>query len=343
MTEVVPQEPTPSTDLPANSYGDLLTGIPAKLTPSCIKALDRLITGLADIPLAYIERFSANIRSKTASMEAVENKIGGAVAERASQDDTILTRAAATLVRSSYRKQNNREKVAKAAVHELKSDVKADDNQNESSVPPPIDDDWLNIFEQHAENASTERMQNLWGKVLAGEIRKPGQYSLRTLRFLSEFSANEAKTFETLAHLAFAGGIPESLCDLDGKDITKHLCMEVAGLIQGVTGLGLTRSFTFDGQGLVFIKEGEVYLCLQGAPGTDLRFKQLMLTPLGQELLSLISTRDIAACAKTVAFAIRRPEIKGAYLGVLQVGSDKFHITETLWKDPSDNSVSPSA
>ena len=31
-----------------------------------------------------------------------------------------------------------------------------------------IEDDWLNLFSSSAENASSERLQNLWGKVLAG-------------------------------------------------------------------------------------------------------------------------------------------------------------------------------
>ena len=37
---------------------------------------------------------------------------------------------------------------------------------------PDITDDWLNAFEQEAVNMSSEHMQKLFGKILAGEIRQ---------------------------------------------------------------------------------------------------------------------------------------------------------------------------
>src|SRR5208283_1459027 len=57
----------------------------------------------------------------------------------------------------------------------------------------------LNIFERYAEDASSETMRALWARVLAGEIRRPGQFSLRTLRFMSELDATTAKLFESYA------------------------------------------------------------------------------------------------------------------------------------------------
>lgn len=54
---------------------------------------------------------------------------------------------------------------------------------NDSQVPPPetVDDDWFNTWRDYAGRVSAEKMQRLWGSVLAGEIKSPGQYSLRTL------------------------------------------------------------------------------------------------------------------------------------------------------------------
>ena len=72
--------------------------------------------------------------------------------------------------------------------------------------PPEIDDevkeDWIYRWRDAAGEVSSEDMQVLWGKVLAGEIRHPGAFSLRTLDFLRNLSPDEAKLIELLAQFA---------------------------------------------------------------------------------------------------------------------------------------------
>ena len=59
-----------------------------------------------------------------------------------------------------------------------------------------MDEDWIARFFELAKDVSREEMQKLWGRLLAGEISKPGQFSLRTLEVLRNLSAEEAKLFE---------------------------------------------------------------------------------------------------------------------------------------------------
>jgi Protein of unknown function (DUF2806) len=47
----------------------------------------------------------------------------------------------------------------------------------------------------YAEGMADPYLQELWGKVLAGEIEQPGSYSLRTLDFLSVMTQKEAERF----------------------------------------------------------------------------------------------------------------------------------------------------
>lgn len=58
-----------------------------------------------------------------------------------------------------------------------------------------VDDEWLEHFQDYAEKISDESMQVIWGKILSGEINKPGTYSKRLLDVLSKMSTNEAKAF----------------------------------------------------------------------------------------------------------------------------------------------------
>ena len=47
-------------------------------------------------------------------------------------------------------------------------------------------------------------MQLLWGKILAGEVEKPGTFSLRTQDALRNLTQREAELFEKVAGLAFS-------------------------------------------------------------------------------------------------------------------------------------------
>lgn len=49
-------------------------------------------------------------------------------------------------------------------------------------------------------------MQELWGRILAGEVKQPKSYSLRTLELIKNLSKKEADTFIKIATLAIQSG-----------------------------------------------------------------------------------------------------------------------------------------
>lgn len=105
-----------------------------------------------------------------------------------------------------------------------------------------VDDDWLSIWRDHVSKVSSEDMQRLWGNVLAGEVQKPGQYSLRTLDFLRTLSQNEAELISILGPLTFGGRIYKTGPDaLKPKGVTFDalLHLQDLGIITGVEGDGL--------------------------------------------------------------------------------------------------------
>ncbi|MFT3772988.1 MAG: DUF2806 domain-containing protein [Minicystis sp.] len=60
----------------------------------------------------------------------------------------------------------------------------------------PVEPDWYARFFDNVKDVSHEDMQKLWGRLLAGEIAKPGRYSLRTLDVLRNMAPVEARIFE---------------------------------------------------------------------------------------------------------------------------------------------------
>ena len=58
-----------------------------------------------------------------------------------------------------------------------------------------VDEDWITRFFNSIQDVSSERMQNLWSRILAGEINNPNTYSLRTLDAMTKMSTQEATLF----------------------------------------------------------------------------------------------------------------------------------------------------
>ena len=67
-----------------------------------------------------------------------------------------------------------------------------------------LNGDWLNAFEQEARNKSTEEMQQLFGRILAGEIAKPNSFSIKTIKLMTQLDTRVAGLFRRLCSLSIA-------------------------------------------------------------------------------------------------------------------------------------------
>ena len=60
------------------------------------------------------------------------------------------------------------------------------------------DHDWTARFFNDVQDVSSEEMQTLWAKVLAGEVERPGSTSIKTLSILKNLDKTSAKLFRLL-------------------------------------------------------------------------------------------------------------------------------------------------
>jgi hypothetical protein len=82
-------------------------------------------------------------------------------------------------------------------------DIAANQLKGEKEVPKDkISVDWATRFFNTIQDISDEEMKLIWGKLLAGEIKSPGSYSLRTLELLKNLSSDEAMLFSEVSNLA---------------------------------------------------------------------------------------------------------------------------------------------
>lgn len=104
--------------------------------------------------------------------------------------DDFLKRTQTRMAYQELKKQQNIENVANKAVAVL-----ADE---EAVAPDPVDQDWLMRFFNTVEDVGNEEMQEIWARLLAGEVKKPGTFSLRTLETLRNMTHEEAVAFEKM-------------------------------------------------------------------------------------------------------------------------------------------------
>ncbi|MBK3519820.1 DUF2806 domain-containing protein [Carboxylicivirga marina] len=106
----------------------------------------------------------------------------------------IEERAKNRLEYKEQKRQNNIENITQKAASNLEAETTVSDE--------PVNEDWTTRFFDYAEEISNDEMQELWGKILAGEIKQPKSYSLRTLDIIRNLSEDEAKVFMKFASFA---------------------------------------------------------------------------------------------------------------------------------------------
>jgi len=179
------------------------------------------------------------------------------------------------------RKQVNREAVADSAIEHLQE---ADDPGVDNGA---IDEDWMNLFEAGAEKASSDHLRDLWGRVLAGEIRTPGSFSLSTIRFISELDAKIAKTFELYVSKRISDDNIIKPNEIVNDVLEDLVFLEACGLLQGALG-NIGKEFAKGEDGDYFYIPMDNYLLRIKSKRTKLRLNVIYITRIGSEIASIL-------------------------------------------------------
>jgi len=180
--------------------------LPPAIKKSLWKAIGRLITGLVDVPVAYLEAKAQQIKTEADALSLITKSAAEAASTEFRQDKLLIDRTVNHFGSRLLREQINREETVNKAIEDLKVDPPKEDSNIE------IDADWLEMFAQIAEIKSNEEVQLVFAKILAGEIRKPGTFSPRTIQTLSLLDQKTANIFQSFCNISFeAPSLGESL------------------------------------------------------------------------------------------------------------------------------------
>ncbi len=200
----------------AEAVKDLITSaaIPAQILKNAYKAFDRLSTALIDIPVASLEGIAAEKRAHTQARVKLISVAGDKIAEQMNADPEYARVAMNKYGQKILREQIILDSISGVAAQQIQADVASNKKlQTPSTETAPIDDDWLSNFESVARNISTEKMQLLFGRILAGEIQRPSTFSIKTVNLLGELDRQAAVLSQRLCSLCVSLRVVDLLID----------------------------------------------------------------------------------------------------------------------------------
>ena len=177
--------------------------LPATVLRNAVKAFGQLFSAGVSWPVAFLEGKAAETKAEHEARIKIREEITTQIVQQMKVNPEYARRAANKFAGKITREQRNLDDVSAIAVDELNAEQPASSiNQHANNDDEQtINDDWLNTFEEEARQISTEEMQTLFGRILAGEIRNPGSYSKRTVKILGDLDQNTAALFKKLCSI----------------------------------------------------------------------------------------------------------------------------------------------
>ncbi|MEX3008979.1 DUF2806 domain-containing protein [Hoeflea sp. TYP-13] len=251
---------------------------------------------IADADAYKIQKLSKAIADNSQSAKIEYDKDGIVISKfgdspgQVPSHKTLDDRAKLSTAHIESRRQANHERVIAAAAAEL---------EDESDVPDEKPDaDWTYRFFEYAASANSEEIQKLWGKVLAGEIKRPKSYSLRTLETLRSISTEDAEALEYISSYVVHTEQESFIVNPNDWATETHqipfLLMKQlndAGLLN-LNKLSLSIQFPDNKTEPIIFKAGHrVLIVFSNSSITELNLGIYALTKTGSELLSLTARR----------------------------------------------------
>ena len=238
----------------------------AKAKAKEIEVIGRALRENADIPIVYSK---------------------GEIVADTSDFDAFVKRAQNRMAFQELQKQQNIESVADKAYNLLLDETECSEE--------PVDNDWLSRFFNSVENISDNDMQVIWAKILAGEVKRPKTYSLRTLDTLRNLSKDEALLFQKIAPFVFYGdefkyiSSNSKLLEKYGINYGDIILLNECGLLNITSFMGLKISLIKEQMSeIIYSAERAVIFENKQAKDTVFDIDVYKLTTAGMELFDIV-------------------------------------------------------
>lgn len=178
------------------------------------------------------------------------------------------------------------------AVYRVAEEI-ATELENATPASELPSDDWIRVWTDSVERVFDETVRNLWARILVGEVRTTGSYSIRTLNALSGITRKDAERFQNLSeYITHESIMPYPQESFKSKiSIIDILELEAIGLLSGGGGtIGLNPSWEVRDKNFritLFLRQD---MLLEMVSSKNFRVSRIVsypLTQVGKELASL--------------------------------------------------------
>lgn len=255
------------------------------------KALEKLIEVISSgIGTLYRPRaIRKEAESEAYKIEIIERAKSKALAEGKEIEIDTLDRIEERIINREIKKQRNIDQIAEFAAINL---------CNESEISDEVvNEDWATRFFNIAEDISDDEVQSIWAKILAGEIKKPHSYSLRTLEFLKNLSKDEAISFVKIARLTIKVKGKSYLFNPDnnsfleanyGIELSDILKLKELGILNSESNLRITINKSAKNENIPIIYHNKAIILQRKMGATAQELPVLAFTSIASELSQLI-------------------------------------------------------
>lgn len=289
------------------------------------KPIEKLIDVVSNAVGFLLEPWQMKRKSEAESSIAIEQAKTKALIEGDEKKAQYLDSIKERLVKKEKRRQKNIKEVVSTAGKILETEKVVSEE--------PVNSDWVTRFFDIVQDISDNEMQTLWGQILAGEIKQPQSYSIRTLEALRNMTKKDAELFQKFAQFVLLQDEAFILRDdLDEFGITYSDILKLTeiGLIHaGDRAVKNYNSKDAEERIITIINWDKVIIVKIDAQAPPISIPIRLLTTPGKDLIKLISTnanvdyiKKLASVIKTSVIKEGNKNIKISYSKILSINGD---------------------
>ena len=194
--------------------------LPPGIERNLWKALGRLGTSVSSALAGIVDRWDAEKQAETSSRIQIIETSASQTIKSLNVSPEYVREAANTFMARIVRRKINVDTIVQRTAEHISS--------TDTNDAGEISDDFLEHFGDEASKQNTDNMRDLFARILAGEIQRPGSYSIRLVRTLSELTPQIAKIFRRLCSICIAMQMKDYLHDVRASTL-------------GILGYGLSN------------------------------------------------------------------------------------------------------
>lgn len=273
------------------------------------KLIDTVTNAIGTLFEPWLKVRAAKAEAKSESIKAIEQAKTEAIINQDIQRVEYLHTIETRLVTKEVKRQKNIEEVISNAKKILESEKEVSDKK--------VDPDWTTRFFNIVQDVSNEDMQLLWGQILAGEVKQPKSYSLRTLELLRNMTKEEAVLFQKVAQLNIRCSndififSSNDFLKKNGISYTEIAKLIEIGLLQSGDFVQETIKATNSGSDEIPLFYGNFLIRIRrNANSPQLTIPIRLFSTPGEELTKLVTITPNLEYVKELANTIRHEKVK---------------------------------